>query len=180
MRRFWNRCIAVILYVCLLSGCGFSVHNTESQAPNSQEQTEREDSVEGETSQDKTEGSNDENEAESEGTEGTSEDSETETSTEVSPVEPVVETLTITATGDCALGALQYHGYSKSFHEYYDKYGEAYFFANFADIFAQDDITIVNLECVFTDETKRVEKTYNIKGFPHYTGILTSNSVEVC
>ena len=107
---------------------------------------------------------------------GTSEMTETETQ----PAEPVIETLTISATGDCALGALQYHGYSKSFHQYYDKYGESYFFEKFYDVFSQDDITIVNLECVFTDETKRVEKTFNIKGYPHYAGILSCSSIEVC
>lgn len=104
----------------------------------------------------------------------------TESQTEESEAEPVVETLTVSATGDCALGALQYHGYAKSFHQYYDQYGEAYFFKNFYDIFSQDDITIVNLECVFTDEKDRVDKKFNIKGHPHYTGILTSSSVEVC
>lgn len=50
----------------------------------------------------------------------------------------------------------------------------------YSEVFAQDDITIVNLECVFTDETQRVEKQFNIKGYPHYAGILSGSSVEVC
>ena len=33
--------------------------------------------------------------------------------------EPVITTVTISATGDCALGALQYHEYSGSFHSYW-------------------------------------------------------------
>ena len=116
---------------------------------------------------------------------------ETETETEKEPEpttesEPVTDTdkkvtsVTITAAGDCALGALQYHGYSSSFHSYYDKYGEEYFFEKFKDIFSVDDLTIVNLECVFTKEKDRVEKKYNIKGYPKYAGILSSSSIEVC
>lgn len=114
--------------------------------------------------------------------EGTSEsesvtETESEIETETEQV-PVVSTVTITAVGDCALGALQYHGYEASFHQYYDKYGESYFFEKFQDIFEGDDLTIANLECVFTDEENRVDKKFNIKGKPEYTGIMTSNSVE--
>lgn len=106
---------------------------------------------------------------------------ETEVGTEVveeTENEPVVNTVTISATGDCALGILQTHGYSGSFNSFYDANGEEYFLKNFKDIFAADDLTIVNLECVFTTETQRVEKTFNIKGKPEYTGILTSSFVE--
>lgn len=98
--------------------------------------------------------------------------------TEEALPEPTVTTVTITAAGDCSLGALQYHEYSGSFHSYYDSYGESYFFDRFKEIFGRDDLTLVNLECVFTDEEDRVEKEYSIKGKPEYAGILTSNSVE--
>lgn len=100
-----------------------------------------------------------------------------ETETETEP-EPIINTVTITATGDCSLGALQTHGYSGSFHSYYDSYGEAYFFQNFKEIFEADDLTLINLECVLTTAENRVEKTFNIKGKPEYTGIMTSSSVE--
>lgn len=100
---------------------------------------------------------------------------ETESETEA---EPVIQTVTITAAGDCSLGALQTHGYSGSFHEFYDTYGEAYFFKNFAEVFGNDDLTLVNLECVLTTKTDRVEKKFNIKGKPEYTGIMTSSSIE--
>lgn len=106
---------------------------------------------------------------------GTEQDSEISSETEK---EPVVTTVTVTATGDCALGALQYHEYAGSFHKYYDSYGEGYFFQNFKEIFQSDDLTLVNLECVFTTAENRVEKKFNIKGPMEYTGILTSSSVE--
>lgn len=108
---------------------------------------------------------------------GTELETETEIVTETE-VEPVVTTVTITATGDCSLGALQTHGYSGSFHSYYDAQGEGYFFQNFKEIFEADDLTLINLECVLTNATNRVDKQFNIKGKPEYTGIMTSSSIE--
>ena len=157
--------MALIIYGCILTGCNYAedaVGTSTEQSGSSQDESISDIITEEVT--------------DTEEVAGTSEMTETETR----PAEPVIETLTISATGDCALGALQYHGYSKSFHQYYDKYGESYFFEQFYDVFSQDDITIVNLECVFTDETKRVEKTFNIKGYPHYAGILSCSSIEVC
>lgn len=94
--------------------------------------------------------------------------------------EPEIQTVTITATGDCTLGVTQTHGYAGSFHEYYDQYGEDYFFEDVRDIFEQDDFTLVNLECVLSNATERVEKTWNLKGKPEYAGIMTGSSVEAC
>lgn len=93
---------------------------------------------------------------------------------------PQVQNITITATGDCTLGAAQIHSYEGSFHAYYDKYGEDYFFEGVRDIFSKDDFTLINLECVLTESDNRVEKTYNLKGRPEYVGIMTSGSVEGC
>ena len=104
-------------------------------------------------------------------------ESELVVETEKEP-EPVITTVTISATGDCSLGALQTHAYSGSFHSYYDSKGEGYFFQNFKEIFEADDLTLINLECVLTNMTDRVEKTFNIKGKPEYTGIMTSSSIE--
>ena len=169
MKKAWRFWVVLLINVSMLMGCVSTgvpeVPSTETATTDVGSDTESESGSQTETGEDVTDT-------------GTTEDTEPDTE-EVVP-EPVVETITITATGDCALGALQYHGYSKSFHQFYDKYGEAYFFEKFYDIFSQDDLTIVNLECVFTDESDRVDKKFNIKGHPHYTGILTSSSVEVC
>ena len=89
-------------------------------------------------------------------------------------------TITISAAGDCSLGNHHEQDYYYSFHQAYDKAeDEGYFFANVKDIFEADDMTIVNLEGVFTEsEERQVERTYNIKGDPSYVGILTAGSVE--
>ena len=89
-------------------------------------------------------------------------------------------TITISAAGDCSLGNHHEQDYYYSFNQAYDKAeDEGYFFANVKDIFEADDMTIVNLEGVFTEsDVRQTERTYNIKGDPSYVGILTAGSVE--
>ena len=54
-----------------------------------------------------------------------------------------------------------------------------YFFENVRSIFEADDMTIVNLEGVFTNsDVRQEERTYNIKAEPHYVEILTAGDVE--
>lgn len=91
-----------------------------------------------------------------------------------------VKTITVTATGDCTLGKTQEQGYDGSFVSYYDGRGPEYFFKGVRDIFEADDFTLINLECVLTTSNDRVDKTYNLKGDPTYTEIMTSSSVEAC
>lgn len=88
--------------------------------------------------------------------------------------------ITISAAGDCSLGNHHEQDYYYSFRQAYDKAeDEGYFFENVKDIFEADDMTIVNLEGVFTEsEERQTERTYNIKGDPSYVGILSAGSVE--
>lgn len=110
---------------------------------------------------------------------GSGSEPETVSESETVP-EPLVQTVTVTAVGDCTLGAAQTHGYAGSFHEYYDKNGCDYFFGGVRDIFAADDFTLINLECVLSDSNARVDKEWNMKGKPEYTDIMTGSSVEGC
>lgn len=103
----------------------------------------------------------------------------TEAAAEIA-AEPTVQTVTVTAVGDCTLGATQTHGYAGSFHEYYDSNGENYFFEGVRELFEEDDFTLINLECVLSESNDRVEKTWNLKGKPEYTGIMSGSSVEAC
>ena len=41
-------------------------------------------------------------------------------------------------------------------------------------------MTLINLECVLSDATERVEKRWNLKGKPSYIGIMTGSSIEAC
>lgn len=111
-------------------------------------------------------------------------DSMTTLSSATEPVNPPTVTpktveLTLTFVGDCTLGTNQNHPYENTFHQYYDENGADYFLKNVQQIFAADDLTVVNLEGSLTNATERVEKLYNHKGPPEYVQILTGASVEV-
>lgn len=88
--------------------------------------------------------------------------------------------ITISAAGDVTLGTHQEQDYSYSFQQVYDQAADvSYFFENVADIFAADDLTIVNLEGPLTDATEAREgQIYSIKGTPEYVNILTAGNVE--
>ena len=95
-----------------------------------------------------------------------------------------IKKLTVTATGDWALGPIQTHGYAGSFHEYYDNYGEGYFIQNFKELFEEDDFTLINLECALTNEPfypeANPDKEFFIVGKLEYSGIMASSGVEGC
>ncbi len=93
--------------------------------------------------------------------------------------EPEKTYITISAAGDVTLGNYLTQDYAWSFNEMYDKQqNPAYFFENVYDIFAEDDMTIVNLEGALTTAEEYREGTYVIKGAPAYVDILTQGSVE--
>ena len=87
----------------------------------------------------------------------------------------------ITIAGDCTLGG---EGFNRkredSFFSFAEKYGYDYFFANFRDLFDNDDMTFVNLEGVLSDKTflENKNKTFRFRGDTEYVKILTGSSVE--
>lgn len=91
-------------------------------------------------------------------------------------------TITITATGDVTLGTYTTkHGKRSNFKSFVDEYGYDYFLQNVRDLFAEDDLTIVNLEGPLTDHsTERPGRTFNFRGYPDYVNILSGSSVEIC
>ncbi len=98
--------------------------------------------------------------------------------------EPTPRTLTISAAGDCTLGGDMRGSSEGVFADTINADPEplTYCFRNVADIFAQDDLTIVNLEVVLTDSSdylKRDDKKFIMRGKPSYVNMLTSASVEI-
>ena len=88
-------------------------------------------------------------------------------------------TITISAAGDCTLGTDEGFNYKRSFKGKYDAVQDpAYFFQNVQPVFAQDDLTIVNMEGTLTEETTREPKQFAFKGDAEYAKILTSGAVE--
>ena len=101
------------------------------------------------------------------GTESTQSDAAAEAeNAQADTQQPQMSTIVITATGDCTLGNNQEQSYDGSFNSYYDSKGQDYFFGGVRDIFEADDMTLINLECVLSDATERIEKRWNLKGKP--------------
>lgn len=93
--------------------------------------------------------------------------------------EPEEVEITISFAGDCSLGNHHKQEYAYSFNQEYENQTPAYFLQNVKEIFAADDMTLVNFEGVLTDRTKcDVSKAYNIKGDPEYVNILSQGNVE--
>lgn len=91
------------------------------------------------------------------------------------------KSIVMTFAGDCTLGSeSSVSKMEDSFIAYAEKYGYEYFFANFRDLFENDDITVVNLEGVLSDNAfqEKKQKTFRFRGPTDYVKILTGSSIE--
>lgn len=93
------------------------------------------------------------------------------------PIEPA-KSVTITAVGDCTLATDAYAAQIKSFEETAQENDYSYFFQNVRNIFAEDNLTIVNFEGTLSENGERLDKQFAFRGDPEYINILTSSSVE--
>lgn len=87
----------------------------------------------------------------------------------------------LTFAGDVTLGSeekVRPKGYSLD--SFANVYGYDYFFAKVRETFAQDDLTIVNLEGVLSDssEDENTKKTYRFRGPTAFAQILAQGSIE--
>ena len=92
------------------------------------------------------------------------------------------KTITLTFTGDVTLGSEERtRAQETSFDSKAAEMGYAYFFANFRDFFAEDDLTIVNLEGVIADSARGEvrTKTYRFRAPTEFLQILQEGNVEV-
>ncbi len=90
------------------------------------------------------------------------------------------QVITLTVTGDALLG--NNDPVSKTdyaFRRYIEKYGYAYPFSKLQNLFANDDITLVNLECVFNDSEPMQKSHFSFRGPTGNAGILRESSIEV-
>ena len=89
--------------------------------------------------------------------------------------------ITLTFTGDCTLGTDEAtRRASDSFDSVAKAKGYRYFFADFYDIFSQDDCTVVNFEGVLSDSSygEVKDKTFCYRGPEEFADILKEGSVE--
>ena len=97
------------------------------------------------------------------------------------PIPPDTTTITITMAGDTLLGSEdKLRNNEKSFDSVITEKGYAYPLQNFAELFANDDLTYLNLECVLRNDSrdKMPDRPYNFRGPTAFVEILTSSSVE--
>ena len=90
-------------------------------------------------------------------------------------------TITITFTGDITLGGEDRTANEPtSFASVYKEKGQDYFLANFKDFFAEDDLTVANLEGVLANEGQksREKKNYFFRGDTEYVSILKNASID--
>ena len=93
----------------------------------------------------------------------------------------IVQSVKISATGDCTIGWDDRYAYNGRYDYYLKKNNNdySYYFKNVKDLFSKDDLTIVNLEGDFTDYNVKVEKKFNFKAPKDYRNVLTEGSVDV-
>ena len=107
----------------------------------------------------------------------------------IPPVEPITppalsqdETeVVLTFGGDVVLGTREaWWSKEEAFPAYLQKYGMDYPFKNLLPIFRQDDMTILNLECVLKPDAdgEDMDKEYRFRGLPQWTECLSMSSVE--
>ena len=89
------------------------------------------------------------------------------------------KTFTVTLAGDTTLGSTDdLRKRDDCFERVAEEKGYDWFFSGLTDLFATDDMTLVNFEGTLTEETEKKEKKFNFKGPAEYTDILTLGSVE--
>lgn len=89
-------------------------------------------------------------------------------------------TIMISAVGDCTLANDEAAAGEGSFDAEVKAQNNdySYFFRNVADIFREDQLTMVNFEGTLSTGGSRMDKQFAFRGNPEYVNILTSSSVE--
>ncbi|MBQ2669195.1 MAG: CapA family protein [Clostridia bacterium] len=92
--------------------------------------------------------------------------------------QPTVQTVTMTAVGDCTLATDVNADPDLGFAAYAESGDYSYFLKNVAPVFAEDDVTIVNFEGTMSNRGERADKTFAFRGKPEYMKVLTTSGVE--
>lgn len=100
---------------------------------------------------------------------------------EAAPAESKSESITVSFIGDCSIGdSVQWRTYKTSYHSVLKEKGYAWPFSLVKDVLAADDLTVANLEVVFTTKTKPTQKKdINLIGDPEFVQVLHEGSIEV-
>ena len=90
------------------------------------------------------------------------------------------DSATISLVGDCSIGdSIQYRKAASSYHTCIDQNGYGWPFSLVKDVLAADDLTVANLEVVFTTRTQHTGKLYNLVADADHVNALTAGSIEL-
>ena len=103
---------------------------------------------------------------------------QTETVASPSPAQANDGGITLSFIGDCILTSPLGTLGAGTFQEYYDNYGESYFFQNVRSIFTADDLTVGYLACSFTTADLQVEAEKAYRADPAYAAILADGGID--
>ncbi len=85
----------------------------------------------------------------------------------------------VTLAGDCTLGSEPQHTRAESsFISQINQRGFDWPFSGVIDLFSTDDLTLINLEGVFTEHNQAQEKSFTFRAPPVFADILTVSSIE--
>jgi len=105
---------------------------------------------------------------------------ETEQEPDSEPEDDPIVTITVSAAGDTTLGgcvvAASFNRFMGVFRD--NNEDMTYFLRNVRHIFMQDDLTLLNLECALTNETRHRGRKWNYKGEYRMAEILSSSGVD--
>ncbi|MBQ9197311.1 MAG: CapA family protein [Clostridia bacterium] len=91
----------------------------------------------------------------------------------------LADTLTLSFVGDCSIGeAIQNKGEENGYTWMLDHNGYDWPFSLVREYLDRDDFTFANLEVVFTERTKHVDKMYPLVGAPKYAQVLLNSGVD--
>ncbi|RXM70942.1 CapA family protein [Clostridium tetani] len=99
---------------------------------------------------------------------------------EDSPKKDILSEVLLSFAGDCTIATDSKFAYENSLVHIYNKNGQdpSYFFKNVANIFKEDDLTIVNLENNFTESKDKAKKQFNFKAPPSYAKTLPAGYID--
>lgn len=87
---------------------------------------------------------------------------------------------TVSFVGDCSIGdSIQYKKAVSSYHTCIDQNGYDWPFSLVKDVLAADDLTVANLEVVFTARTQHTDKMYNLVADADHVAVLNAGSIEL-
>lgn len=104
----------------------------------------------------------------------------TEAPAEVPREEPAKSGVTLSLVGDCSIGdSFQSRQTPNSYHNIIARNGYEWPFSLVRDYLLTDDLTVANLEVVFTKRTKHSDKMYNLVADPSHVQILLEGGIDL-